>query len=168
MKWGRSKVERRLTLQSGCRFLRAWLGLGTDLSGSEALKRHLSEDGVTSEAGERAQSRLAALPGNTKMKQAASPPIMEMTRPMSGVKSARTSVTTNHTNVCRMRLLFSRRTHTSTCSPWKRSHSPSITALDNSRIRFPDWNDQRWQHVCNLHSLAGSGLSYLPQKCKIG
>lgn len=73
----------------------------------------------------------AALPGNTKMKQAASPPISEMTRPMSGMKRARTRVTTNHTSVCRILLLRSRRTHTSTCSPRKRSHRPSITALQD-------------------------------------
>lgn len=70
------------------------------------------------------------LPGNTKIKQAANPPISEITRPISGMKRARTRVTTNHTSVCRIRLLLSRRTHTSTCSPWKRSHSPSTTALE--------------------------------------
>lgn len=76
----------------------------------------------------------AELPGKTKMKQAASPPISEITRPMSGMKSARMSVTTNHTSVCRIRRLRSRRTHTSTCSPRKRSQSPSITALRGHMI----------------------------------
>ena len=150
VKWRRSEVEERLTVQSGCRFLRAWLGLNKDLSGSEAGIRHQSEVRRLQDAVLRAW--LGALPGNTKMKQAASPPIIEMTRPMSGVKSARTSVTTNHARVCRMRLLFSRWTHTSTCSPWKRSHSPSMTDLDIGIIRFPEWTDHTLPHVSNLQS----------------
>lgn len=94
-----------------------------------------------------------ALPGNTKMKQAARPPIMEMTRPMSGMKSARTSVTTNHTKVCRTRLRFSRRTHTSTCSPWKRSHSPSMTALEGSDGEsVTRWLDPRLIPRCLIKS----------------
>lgn len=68
------------------------------------------------------------------MKQAANPPISEITRPISGMKRARTRVTTNHTSVCRILLLCSRRTHTSTCSPWKRSQSPSMTALEEREI----------------------------------
>lgn len=78
-------------------------------------------------------------PGKMKMKQAASPPIREMTRPMSGMKRARTSVTTNQIRVCRILLLLSRRTHTSTCSPWKRSHSPSITALGWQEEETQEW-----------------------------
>lgn len=73
--------------------------------------------------------KVPRLPGKTKIKQAANPPISDITRPISGMKRARRRVATNQTSVCRMRLLRSRRTHTSTCSPWKRSHSPSITAL---------------------------------------
>lgn len=94
-----------------------------------------------------------SLPGNTKMKQAARPPIMEMTRPMSGMKSARTSVTTNHANVCRTRLRPSRRTHTSTCSPWKRSHSPSITALGGSEGgSMTRWRDPKLTPRCLIKS----------------
>lgn len=58
VKGRRSQEEERLTVQSGCRFLKAWLGLNTDLSGSETVKRHLSDLGVASERRERAQSRL--------------------------------------------------------------------------------------------------------------
>lgn len=77
---------------------------------------------------------MAVSPGKTKIKQAANPPISEITRPISGMKRARTRVTTNHTRVCRILLLCSRRTHTSTCSPWKRSQSPSTTALERHVI----------------------------------
>lgn len=90
---------------------------------------------------------MKALPGKTKMKQAASPPMSEMTRPISGMKSARMRVTKNHTSVCRTLRLRSRRTHTSTCSPWKRSHSPSMTALDsqhgNNEYQISQFHDVR-------------------------
>lgn len=111
------------------------LAVRTSVSDSLACIKHkpveLKQEADVSAGQESCSSNLdcAALPGKTKMKQAASPPISEITRPMSGVKSARTSVTTNHTSVCRIRLLRSRRTHTSTCSPRKRSQSPSMTAL---------------------------------------
>lgn len=81
------------------------------------------------------------VPGKTKMKQAASPPIREITRPMSGMKRARTRVMINHTSVCRILLLLSRRTHTSTCSPWKRSQSPSITALEQHMSTAEYWEE---------------------------
>ena len=63
------------------------------------------------------------------MKQAARPPMREMTRPMSGMKRARMRVRKNQMTVCSRRRLRSRTTSTSTCSPRKRSHRPSSTAL---------------------------------------
>lgn len=90
----------------------------------------------------RTEQMACSVPGKTKMKQAASPPIREITRPISGMKRARTRVMINHTSVCRILLLLSRRTHTSTCSPWKRSQSPSITALKQHMTTAEYWEEK--------------------------
>lgn len=63
------------------------------------------------------------------MKQAARPPMSEMTRPISGMVRARTSVRQNQTSVYSTRLLRSLTTSVSTSVPLKRSHKPSNTAL---------------------------------------
>lgn len=83
------------------------------------------------------------IPGNTKMKHAAKPPISEMTLPMSGMKRARISVRQNQMIVCSILLLRSFATSVSTSSPLKRSHRPSNTAL-NSDIYIPSFADTHW------------------------
>lgn len=60
---------------------------------------------------------LGCAPGKMKMKQAARPPMTEMTLPMSGMKRASSRVSRNHTSVCRTRRLRSRPTSSSTGTP---------------------------------------------------
>lgn len=66
------------------------------------------------------------------MKQAARPPMSEMTRPISGMVRARMSVRQNQTTVHRTRRLRSLTTSVSTSVPLKRSHKPSNTALKHT------------------------------------
>lgn len=124
------RLEQHLTSQIGRLSQTAWLASNTNLSSYRDIRQRLQCDIRIAQNSKPLPRMRKVLPGNTKMKQAANPPISEITRPISGMKRARTRVTTNHTSVCRILLLLSRRTHTSTCSPWKRSHSPSITALE--------------------------------------
>lgn len=84
----------------------------------------------------KSENLLILIPGKTKMKHAAKPPISEMTRPISGMKRARISVRQNQTSVCSILRLRSLVTSVSTTSPLKRNHKPSSTALKHKQIHI--------------------------------
>lgn len=148
---GVSKVEQRLTLQSGCRFLRAWLGWGTDLSGSQTLKKTLvwswgslqnlenvHRAGWRCYLGTRRWSRLPVprswrWPGRCLGWRAPGPAWRQTTPASAGCASS---------------------SHGGHTPPPARLGSAATVLRSRpwtiQKIRFADWNDQRWRYVSNL------------------